>query len=329
MVLLALFMFGVFTVTVPSSIAGRAGGGKGHTRPEQGRRIGSIAMGFLAGVLSTPCSFAILTAAFAWAQTQKLALATFAIMLIGVGMAAPYAIFTSIPRLLNFLPKAGRWTEIFKQTMGFILLLVAAWLITALPSVRKDAVIYFSVILAFCTWIWGGWVNLTTPAICKWFIRIISLAIAVTAGVWLLPAPGAERIDWQAYDAALIEQAVKEQSPVLLDFMADWCLSCKTVEKFVYSRKDISKLIKQKGVLAIRADTTEKDFPATLALKNIYNEPGVPVNMLFVPGRKEPVRWRGILFANELKKSLEKLPDRRNDGEKNQDQSPPRAEPRG
>jgi len=303
MVLLALFMFGIFTVTVPSSIAGKAGGSKGH--------LGSIGMGFLAGVLSTPCSFAILTAAFAWAQSQKLALASLAIMLMGVGMAAPYAILTSMPSLLKYLPKAGRWTELFKQTMGFVLLIVAVWLVTTLPELRKDGVLYFGVILAFCIWMWGGWVSLTTPAIRKWVIQIIAIAIAVAAGAWLLPGPGVEQVDWQTYDAALIEQTIKEQRPVLIEFMADWCLSCKTVEKLVYSRKDIAELIEQKGILAIRADTTEKDFPATLALKNVYNEPGVPVSMLFEPGKKEPTRWRGILFADELKKALKELSDRR------------------
>jgi thiol:disulfide interchange protein len=332
MVLLALFMFGVFTVSVPSSIAGRAGGGKGH--------LGSIGMGFLAGILSTPCSFAILTAAFAWAQTQKLALATLAIMLIGAGMAAPYVILISMPSLLKYLPKAGRWTELFKQTMGFVLLIVAVWLITALPAARKDAVLYFGVISAFCVWMWGGWVSFSTPAAQKWIIRIIAAAIAIAAGLWLLPGPGAEQIDWQPYDAAVIEQAIEKQRPVLLEFMADWCLNCKTVEKLVYSRKDIAKLIEQKDALAIRADTTEKNFPATLALKNIYNEPGVPVSILFMPGKKEPIRWRGILFADELKKSLEKLPDssrrrltepeqdRRNNGEKSEDQSQARTRPK-
>jgi hypothetical protein len=58
--------------------------------------------------------------------------------------------------------------------------------------------------------------------------------------------------------------------------------------------------------LAIKADTTTGDLPATFALKNVYNEPGVPVSMLFMPGEKEPVRWRGMSFASELKALLEK-----------------------
>ena len=60
--------------------------------------------------------------------------------------------------------------------------------------------------------------------------------------------------------------------------------------------------------MAIKADTIEKDFPATIALQEIYNEPGVPVSMLFIPGNDEPIKWRGILFAKELKGHLEELP---------------------
>jgi len=302
LVVLALFMFGVFTIAPPSSIAGKAGPRKGLA--------GSAAMGFLAAILSTPCSFAILTAAFAWAQTQKLPLATVAIMLIGIGMAAPYAILTSIPSLLKYLPKAGQWTELFKQTMGFVLLIVAVWLVTALPEVRSDAVLYFGVVLAFCVWMWGGWVTLSTPAARKWVIRMIAVEIAVAAGAWLLPAGRADRIDWQQYDPASIDKTVREQRSVLIEFTADWCLTCKAVEKTVYARDDIAGLIKDKGVLAIKGDTTLRGSPAAIDLEKVYREPGVPVSILFVPGGNEPVRLHGLLIGDKLKQLLEELPDK-------------------
>jgi hypothetical protein len=49
------------------------------------------------------------------------------------------------------------------------------------------------------------------------------------------------------------------------------------------------------------------DYPATIALKEIYNEPGVPVNILLVPGQNDPKRWRGLSFGDELKSALEQL----------------------
>jgi thiol:disulfide interchange protein DsbD len=300
LVVLAQFCFGVFTIGVPSSIAGKSSLGKGYS--------GAVGMGFVAAILSTPCSFAILAAAFAWAQAQPLLLATVAIMVIGVGMAVPYAILTSMPGLLKRLPKAGRWMELFKQAIGFVLLVIAVKLIGALPQTRRMGVLYFAVVLGFCVWMWGGWVSYNTKLSRKWLIRIIAMALAAAAGWSFLRAPAGERISWQNYDTNLIETARIEGKPVLIKFTADWCLSCQAVEKIVYSRKDVAELIKEKGVLAIKADTTTKDLPATFALKNVYNEPGVPVSMLFMPGEKESVRWRGMSFADELKALLEKLP---------------------
>ena len=111
-------------------------------------------------------------------------------------------------------------------------------------------------------------------------------------------------------DADLIETALTQNRPVLIEFTADWCLSCAVVEKMVYSRKDIAELIEQKDVLAIKADTTLRDYPATVALKDVYNEPGVPVSILFAPGEKEPVRCHCLSFADELKTHLKGLSPR-------------------
>ncbi len=301
MVVLALFMFGLFTFTVPSAIARKDSQRKGLA--------GSVAMGLLAAVLSTPCSFAILTAVFAWAQTQRLTLATITIMLIGLGMAAPYAILTSMPGLLKYLPRAGRWTELFKQAMGFVLLIVAVWLIAALPAVHKEGILYFAVILAFSIWMWVSWVTLTTPILKKTVLRLIAAIIAITSAMWLLPAQKTTAIHWQSYDPALIEIA-REDRPVLIEFMAEWCLTCKAVEKTVYSRKDIARLIEQKGVLPIKADTTLADNQATMDLKQIYNEPGIPVSILFIPTQKQPIRLRGLVIGAKLKKLLQALPDK-------------------
>jgi len=300
LVALALFMFDVFTVTVPSAVSSKTDSAKGYT--------GAVGMGFLAAVLSTPCSFAILAAAFAWAQAQPLGPATLAIMVIGVGMAAPYAILTSTPTLLNRIPKPGKWMGIFKKTVGFILLLIAVKLIAALPQVRRTAVLYFSVVISFCIWMWFGWVDFNTKLSRKLIIRIIALLLAVSAGWSFLRPPAKELIDWQQYDAGRIKAALDQNQPVLIKFTADWCFSCQVVEKTVYSKKDIADLIEKRKVLAVKADTTVKDYPATLDLKNVYNEPGVPVSMLFVPGRKEPVRWHGLAFADDLREYLQKLP---------------------
>jgi len=171
-------------------------------------------------------------------------------------------------------------------------------------------VLYFAVVLAFCVWMWGAWVTYNTKKLRKWLVRFIALVLAVSAGWAFLPVPAAELIQWQKYDAVAIETAGAEGRPVLIKFTADWCWNCEVVDKVVYRRKDITKLIKEKGVLAIKADTTLADYPATIALKNKYEEPGVPVSILYIPGEEQPVRLNGIFFAKKLKKLLKKLPSK-------------------
>jgi len=299
MIVMALFMFGIFTITVPSSIASKSGSGKGYA--------GSVGMGFLAAILSTPCSFGILTVAFVWAQGQPLLLGTLAIMVIGLGMAAPYAILTSMPGWSKRLPRGGRWMELFKQTLGFVLLIIAVKLIKAAPAENRINLLYFAVVLSFCIWVWGTWVTYGSKLSRKLLVRGIAVLLTVLS-FWFFFRP--ELVDWQDYDPASIESAKAKQTPVLIKFTAGWCTNCEVVDKFVFMRKDIAKLIDKKGVLAIKGDTTKASQPATLDLSNIYKEPGVPVTMLFLPGETEPVRLRELFFADELKSLLEALPDK-------------------
>jgi thiol:disulfide interchange protein len=299
MIVMALFMFGIFTITVPSSIASKSGSGKGYA--------GSVGMGFLAAILSTPCSFGILTVAFVWAQGQPLFLGTLAIMVIGLGMAAPYAILTSMPGWSKRLPKGGRWMELFKQTLGFVLLIIAVKLIKAAPAENRINLLYFAVVLSFCVWIWGTWVTYGSKLSKKILIRGIAVLLVILS-FWFFFRP--ELVDWQDYDSALIESARSKKTPVLVKFTADWCTNCEIVDKFVFGRKDVAKLIDKKGVLAVKGDTTKATQPATHDLSNVYKEPGVPVTLLFLPGETEPVRLHDLFFANELKALLEKLPDR-------------------
>lgn len=299
MIVMALFMFGIFTFAIPSSIASKSGSGKGYA--------GSLGMGFLAAILSTPCSFGLLTVAFVWAQGQPLILGTLAIMVIGLGMAAPYAILTSMPGWLNRLPRGGRWMELFKQTLGFVLLIIAVKLIKAAPAENRINLLYFAVVLSFSVWIWGTWVTYGSKLSRKLLVRGIAVLLVVLS-FWFFFKP--ELVDWQDYDRASLASAKSEQTPVLIKFTADWCTNCEVVDKFVYQRKDVYNLIVRKGILAIKGDTTKANQPATLDLSNIYKEPGVPVTMLFLPGETEPIRLRELFFADELRTLLEALPDK-------------------
>ncbi len=304
-VFFALVMLDVVTLTLPSSVAGRHSAASGL--------IGSAGMGFFAGILSTPCSGALLGFVLVWAQTQPLLVSSTAIVLMGVGMALPYGVIVSVPSLIDRLPRPGYWMEIFKKATGFLLFFIAAKLtLAALPKERLLSLLTYGIIFSFCVWMWGKWVGFSTPAPRRWTIRAVALLIAVAAGWWLLPAraqPAETAIKWQPYDAGQVRQAVAQGRPVLLKFTADWCTNCKIVERRVYHDAQVTSLIREKNVLAIKADTTLIDYPATADLKQVYGEVGnVPVSIVLLPdGTQE--KLRGIFDKEQLIGILKRSPE--------------------
>jgi thiol:disulfide interchange protein len=304
-VFFAMAMLDVATLTLPSSIAGGQGAAY--------QVAGSAGMGFFAAILSTPCSGALLGFVLVWAQTQPLLVSSTAIVLMGVGMALPYAVIVLVPSLLNHLPKPGYWMEIFKKSTGFLLLFIAVKLtLAALPKDRLLNVLTYGVVFSFCVWMWSKWTGFSTPAPKVWTTRATALVLAIGTGLWLLPAPGQTSqaaIDWQPYDAVVVQQAVDQGRPVLLKFTADWCTNCKVLENRVYHDSEVHELIRQKNVLAVKADTTLIDYPATRDFKQIYGEAGnVPVTIVLSPDGSRQ-KLRGIFEKQKLIEILQALPE--------------------
>lgn len=296
-----LFMFDVFQIGIPASVASKSGSGSGA--------IGSVGMGFFAAVLSIPCTGAVLAFVLVWAQTKTAMISVMTFMLMGIGMAIPYALLVLFPALLNKVPKPGTWMENFRKTMGFLLIFIAVKLM--LPSLPKEQllnVLKYAAVLSFCVWMWGCWVGFTTPKGKKWAVRLTATAIAIISGFIMLPTKTA-LIDWVDYDQTRINKSVEMKQPVLIKFTADWCTNCKVVDRNVFQDKAIAALLEDKGVLAIKGDTTNNDMPATIGLKEFFGKPGnVPITILLLPdGTKNELT--GIYKKEELTAILDTLTD--------------------
>ncbi len=298
-VFFALVFLDVLTIALPSSVAGKQ-------QSKGAGFAGSVGMGFFAGLLSTPCSGALLGAVLVWAQSQPLSVSSTAIILMGVGMALPYALLVGSPKLLDFVPKPGTWMEIFKKACGFLLLVIAfKFTLTALSKDRLINVLIYGVIFAFCVWMWGQWVSFSTPVGRRRVVRTAALAIAVLGGLWLLPAAQSPIIAWQDYDAALIENALRQGRPVIVKFTADWCTNCKLLERRVYQQPQIAKLLADNNILPIQADTTQARYPASVDLKAVFGEAGnVPVTILLSPHTKTLTKIRGLFEPEQLRRAV-------------------------
>ncbi len=306
-VFFGLAMLDVITLSVPSAIASKQNAGSGL--------LGTAGMGFFAGVLSTPCSGALLGFVLVWAQTQPLLVSSIAIVLMGVGMALPYAVIVLVPSLMDRIPRPGTWMEIFKKSTGFLLFFIAVKLtLAALPKDRLVNVLLYGIVFAFCAWMWGKWVGFATPAGKRRLVRFLALVLAVGGALWLLPASGTPEggaVGWQPYDRTVVDGATSRGRPVILKFTADWCTNCKVVERKVYRDPEVIRWIGEKDVLPILADTTVIDYPATQDLREIYGEAGnVPVTIVLVPGGQVH-KLRGIFDKQSLIDLLTALPEGR------------------
>ncbi len=312
-VFFALAMLDIVTVSLPSVVTNR--------QSSATDLAGTAGMGFFAAILSTPCSGALLGFVLVWAQTQPLHVSSSAIVLMGIGMALPYAVFVSVPSLMERIPKPGAWMEIFKKSTGFLLLLIAAKLtLAALPKERLLNVLTYGIIFSFCVWMWAKWVGFGAPAGKKWTIRLIAVALALGAGWWLLPALSETSIDWQPYDRTVIRSATSQGRPVLLKFTADWCTNCKVVEKRVYQNPEIVQLIEARNILPIKADTTLHHYAATIDLVEVYGEAGnVPVTIVIRPNGEIEDPLRGIFGKDRLVEIIKAIPEQAADGHEETD----------
>jgi thiol:disulfide interchange protein len=300
-VAVAANLFGLFTVNAPGKLANLAGQATGHGH------LSAAGSGLLTAILSTPCSFAFLTSAFAWAQVQPIWLGCIAITTLGVGMSLPYLLLLAFPKLLSRLPKPGRWMELLRQSLGFVMLLVALWLIGSINSAAGDYALWvvgYGVVLAFCLWMWGSWLRYDAALTKKLAIAGLAVAIAVSAGLWMLRPPKPAAVHFEAFDQARLVQARQAGRIVLVDFTASWCLTCKAVEEWIFNDASVAAELASRNVLAMKGDVTTSDLPANDMLYRQLNEPAIPVTVIFPPGQGPPIRLYGLYSKADLFKAL-------------------------
>lgn len=304
MVLVALSanLFGAFNVVVPGRLAGlrqgAGGSGQGY--------LASVGMGLMMAVLATPCSFAILAKALAWAQIVPLWLGTAAIVVIGLGMACPHAVLVAFPQLLDKLPRPGRWMELFKQSMGFLLLPVAIWLIFAgSDDAYPGWVVAYGVVLTACLWIWGTWVRYDAPLRRKIALRGPAVALAVLAGYFMLGPARPLAVRFEKFSAETIAAAHKRGRVVLVKFTSATCLSCIYLDRTVYNDPAVAAEIIDRDITALKADTTDAGTPASKMLRERFRG-APPLTVLLPPKGGTPVRLDGKFTKNDLVEAFDK-----------------------
>ena len=294
-VLLALPMFGFFELQLPGALRDRLeSAGRGR---KGGSLIGAGVLGALSGLLVGPCMTAPLAGALLYiAQSGNAVQGGLVLFTLGVGIGMPLLLLVTVGS--RFLPKPGAWMNLMKGLFGFL------FLGTALLLVRP--VLDESLWLA----LWGVLLLIVAGSLwqqAQQFLRVKALfaPLGLLAGLWgslmLIGAAGGSTDPWQplqvysaktvagspsqtAHDAFItvnnpadLERelaAAKAQGQwVMLDYYADWCVSCKVMEKKVFGQPQVMQALN--GVRLLRLDVTE-DTVASRDLLSRYQVPGPP-----------------------------------------------------
>jgi thiol:disulfide interchange protein DsbD len=284
MTLIALNLFGVFEIT----LGGKALGAAGELSARPGFP-GAFFNGVLATLLATPCTAPFLGVALAFAFMQSPLVTILVFLAAGLGLAFPFVVLCWNPRLLKLLPKPGAWMEKFKNAMGFPMLATAVWLMWVSSSREDDALWLglFLVALALAAWIWGQFVQ--SGARRRALAAVICLLlIGADYGIILEgqlqwrspPQTKTTGIDWKVWSAEAVEEARRAGHPVLVDFTARSCLTCKlNLASSLEIGRTRAKL-KQIGAVAFKADDTREDPVIGRELRR-FNTSGVPLVLVY------------------------------------------------
>lgn len=242
--------------------------------------------GLTCALLSTPCTGPLLGGVLVFALTQPTLNIVAIFVAIGLGLASPYVLLILRPSLLKRLPRAGAWSEVLRQSFGWLLL--AAALFYAQSVVPDSWVVPLWILLFVCVLIWAGarlWRATDRGA------RGVALFVAATAvalaylGADLGNSPN-NAIAWRPLRAADVATLPALGRPSLVYFTAQWCINCKVLEKTAYQDGDVVDAVKRAGILALKVDLTRPD-PMLEHLLASYGGAGLPfVALLDRQGRK-------------------------------------------
>ena len=319
--LVALNLFGLFEVSLGSGAMTSASELAGKEGP-----TGAFFNGILATALATPCTAPLLAPAlgFAFAQPPVLILVLF--LAIGAGLALPYLLLTFQPAWLRFLPKPGNWMTHFKHAMGFPMLATAIWLLWVSTRIfGRDGALWlglFLVVLSLAVWIWGEFVQRGGDR----RGLAMGLSLLLVAGAygyalegqlhWRNPAPPADAgsvtksspdgIDWQPWSLDAVAKARAEGRPVLVDFTADWCFTCKANLKSSLEIPETRKKLKEVNAVALLADNT-LETPAIISELKKFGRAGVPMVLVYPRDPKaEPLLLPTLLTPGIVLEALDK-----------------------
>ncbi len=314
-VLLALSMFGFYELQMPAAIQSRLAAISNSQ--QGGTLIGVGLMGFFSAIIVGPCITAPLVGALLFiSQTQDWQLGGLALFALGLGMGVPLLIVgTSAGQLL---PRAGQWMDSVKAFFGIVLLGVAIWLLERILPVGVTMALIAALLIGSA--IYMGALDSLDASASGWrrFAKAVGLLVLIYGAAYLIgaaagsrdliqplrgvvAASGGERSSQQhlvfrqvkGLDGLqlALNDSVSAGRTTMLDFYADWCISCKEMERYAFTHPDV--LAALDGSATLQADVTANDREDTRLMSSlgIYGPPAI----LFFDAAGNEIRHRRVV----------------------------------
>jgi thioredoxin:protein disulfide reductase len=283
MVGLSLSMFGVYELQVPAALQTRLASASG--KQSSGKLFGVFMMGAISAVIVGPCVAAPLAGALVYiSQTRDVVIGGSALFAMAVGMSVPLLLLGVSAGAI--LPRAGAWMEAVKRFFGVLLLAMALWLVSpVLPPVLQ---------MAGWTVLGLGYGAYLLGSSGGWRAKAVGVAFTLLGAVQLLGvvSGGRDALAPLAHlggqpaqvlkftriktvtqlDAALAQTGGKT---VMLDFYADWCVSCKEMEKLTFTDSAVQATLANTSLLQVDVTANDADDKAMLKRFNLFGPPAI------------------------------------------------------
>jgi thioredoxin:protein disulfide reductase len=293
-VVLSLSMFGFYELQLPSVLQNKL---SSTSNQLHGGHLGGVfVMGALSAIIVSPCVAAPLAGALLYiGQTHDAWLGGIALFSLAMGMGLPLLLIGTSAGVL--LPKAGGWMESVKRFFGVLLLALAIWIISPLLPFSMQMGLW-GVLLVFCAvylnaldplpYTASGWRKLSkSVAIISMLLGVAYLVGALSGARNILRPLGAlggmqveearslkfARVKNIAELEANIAQA--KGRPVMLDFYADWCVSCKEMEHNTFSDARVQAQLAHAVLLQADVTNNNEDDKALLKRYSLFGPPAI------------------------------------------------------
>lgn len=321
---LALSMFGLYDIRMPQALEAKLADISRHQRA--GHYIGVAIMGVLATLILSPCVTAPLVGVLAFiAMNGDLQLGFIALFVLGLGMGAPLLLVgLSAGKLL---PRAGYWMNSIKIIIGFLLLGVCVNLLSRILTGPISLMLWASIVISSAYFLF---INIENKnSVIPNLLRGFSISLIIYGTIMLIGASAGNDNPFQplqnfrahsstqsnltiipvknSHDVKLaLDNARQQKKPVMLDFYADWCLSCKVIERNTFQNPEVKQLLSK--FILLKADITRNDAN-DIHLKKTYSVFAPPTIIFFddQSNRLQEFDIVGEVSAAEMVKTLQRI----------------------